>query len=133
MDIRNVNENVSLFVQNMNPLWKVTAFEQHIYIYKYIYIYSSQHKTAQRRTAQRMTARRSVIHPSFYPSSVLVTVRATKIKIAKIISDREIIMVIFPEFGSLLRSPGFCLPEFCVKIKKTVGNHLLPTCYSKTQ
>ena len=37
----------------------------------YIYIYSSQH-----RTAQRMTARRSVIHASSYPSSVLVTVRA---------------------------------------------------------
>ena len=28
-----------------------------------------------------MTARRSVIHPSFYPSSVLVTVRASKKKL----------------------------------------------------
>ena len=59
--------SASLLCKNMKPLWKVTAFEQQI-----SKTYCSQH-----RTAQRMTARRSVIHPSFYPSSVLVTVRAT--------------------------------------------------------
>ena len=56
-----------------------------------------------------MRARRSVIHSSFYPSSVLVTVRAKKN--AKIISDREIIMVIFLEFGGLLQDPGYLGPE----------------------
>ena len=42
----------SFCAKNMKPLWKVTAPEQHIYIY------SSQH-----RTTQRMTSCHSVIHP----------------------------------------------------------------------
>ena len=41
-----------------------------------------------------------------HTSSVLVTVRASKRKKAKINSDRKIIMAIFPEFGGLLKDPG---------------------------
>ena len=42
-----------------------------------------------------------------HTSSVLVTVRASKRKKAKINSDRKIIMAIFPEFGGLLQDPGY--------------------------
>ena len=38
----------------------------------------------------------------FHPSPVLVTVRAKKKK-----SDQEIITVTLPEFGGLLRDPGY--------------------------
>ena len=40
-------------------------------------------------------------------------------KLTKIISDQEIIMLIFPEFGALLQDPGYFGPEFLVKIKKS--------------
>ena len=42
-----------------------------------------------------------------HTSSVLVKVRASKRKKAKINSDRKIIMAIFPEFGGLLQDPGY--------------------------
>ena len=87
----------------------------------YIYIYCLQHKTAQ-----RMTARRSVIHPSFYPSSVLVTVRAKKIP--KLFQARKSFSS-FTLIRSLLQDPGYFWPELWVKIKNSGWQSLWPAWY----
>ena len=58
-----------------------------------------------------------------HTSSVLVTVRATRKKKAKINSDREIIMTILSEFGSLLRGPSCFGPELEVEKRNPIGNH----------
>ena len=55
-----------------------------------------------------------VLHTSSVHLSVLVTVRASKKK-AKINSDREILVAIFPEFGGLLQDPGYFGPELGVE------------------
>ena len=103
----------------MKPLWKVTCFEQHIYIYIYIYLYVYY---LQHRTAQRMTARRRVIHSSSSLLSSLIPFNplfhARKITI--IISGeycQEIIMVALQEFGSFART-GLCVAAILGENKK---------------
>ena len=82
-------------MQQEKTLWKVTSFEQHIYLKKY----------PQHSTAQRMTARRSVIHPSFCPSSVLVTVRASKKKKPKLIQTGKSLWPFSRNSGVFCRIP----------------------------
>ena len=74
-----------------------------------------------------MKARCSVIHSSFNPSSMLVTFQAKKN--ANFISDREVIMVIFPEFEALLQDPGYFGPELEVEIKNPSWQSFCPPWY----
>ena len=128
-------------MQQEKTLWKVTSFEQHIYLKKY----------PQHSTAQRMTARRSVIHPSFGPSSALVTVRASKKKPKLIQTGKSLwpfsrnsgvfcrIPVIFTEIGgrnkkrrsviifpSMVRHPSKFLPAYRAYPRNSSGKTFFP-------
>ena len=63
-----------------------------------------------------MTARRSVIHPSFYPPSVLVTVREKNIP--KLFQNRKFFWSFCPKFGGHLQDPCYFWPEFWGENKK---------------